>query len=96
MPTYRGITLPDHLREGLDRYAHERIPTGGFLYAVLCNDLFEAVCRADAESLAALPAVCGYVYNELPSKCWGSEVRVAAWLHPHDPGRAVRVEATAK
>lgn len=78
-----SYTLPPavaHLKAGLDRYANERIATGGFLASVLRNDLAEAVTRADGTSLAYLREIVWYVHNEMPADCHGSPERVAAWL----------------
>jgi len=72
--------IPRAVKESLDRYVYHRIPTGGFLYAVLTNDLFEAVGRADDCNLACLPEICSYIYNEVPSTCWGSPEAVQLWL----------------
>lgn len=77
---HRGATLPANLRESLDRYARYGVPTGGFLRAVLENDLHMALARADADSLAALPAIAAYIYNCLPSTCWGSTWKVKAHI----------------
>jgi hypothetical protein len=65
----------------INRYVDLHCPTGDFLYAVLTNNLKEAVGRADEENLAALPEIVGYCYNEIPFDCWGSPARVAAWLN---------------
>ena len=70
--------IPPAVRAALGHAEHGR-ETGGFVRAVLCNDLSAAVAHADSESLAALPEIVRYVYNDLPSKCWGSQDKVAAW-----------------
>jgi hypothetical protein len=54
-------------------------PIGGFLRAVLENNLKEACGRADSSNLANLPAFVSWLYNEAPSDCWGSPAKVAAW-----------------
>jgi hypothetical protein len=64
----------------LHRYVNARIPTGDFLRAVLSNNLSESIGRADEDNLRALPTIVAYIYNELPSLCWGSEERVQRWL----------------
>ena len=64
----------------LKRYAENRIPTGGFLKAVLSNDLFEAVGRADWDNRKSLHEICSHIYNNLPAGCWGSEAIVETWL----------------
>ena len=47
--------IPAHTKAALDRYVNDRLLPGGFLTAVLSNDLFGAVGSADSENLAALP-----------------------------------------
>jgi hypothetical protein len=60
----------------LRRYQDHQLDPGGFLRAVLSNDLVEAVNRGDAESLQSLPAITRHVYSNLPSNIWGSKERV--------------------
>jgi len=74
--THHGAVLPQKLRNALDLYARHGVPTGGFLRAVLNNDLFESVGRADHQSLKALPVICCYIHNCLPGNCWGSADKV--------------------
>ena len=71
-------------KASIDRYVEHRIPTGGFLEAVLSNDLMGAVGRADAGNLRDLHEICSYVYNRIPSGCWGSPEKVRAWLNRED------------
>lgn len=70
--------------ESLQRYEDDHIPTGSFLRAVLENDLMEAVARADDDNKISLVAICRYVYNEMPVRCWGSRAKVRAWLEKKD------------
>ena len=72
--------IPTRIKAALDNYAERHWKTGDFCRAVLANDLSGAVLRADDESLAALPAICRYVINELPPECHGSALTVAEWL----------------
>lgn len=74
-------SIPPHTKEALDRYAKDKIPTGSFLYAVLTNNLFEAVRRADIYNIGGLPVIVSYIYNELPSACRGSKEIVERWLN---------------
>lgn len=74
--------------ESLRAYADHGRPTGGFLEAVLSNDLMEAIERADESSLANLRAICSFVYNDLPMTCHGSREAVDAWLQRHAERRA--------
>lgn len=85
---FQGIEMPEHLAESLNRYVEHGIETGRFLRAVLENDLLGAVKAADHKNLVLLPVIVCYVYNELPSPCWGSKAEVAAWLHEKAEARA--------
>ena len=68
--------------ETLDLYVNKRIPTGGFLEAVLSNNLSEACARADHINQQRLFQIVQYIYNNLPCDCWGSPEKVKSWLNP--------------
>ena len=72
--------IPAQTLAELRRYVDDRCPTGDFLYAVLSNDLFEAMVRTDENNRAALFGICKFIWNELPSICWGSPEKVRAWF----------------
>jgi len=67
-----------NLVEALVNYGYYGRPLGGFLTAVVENDL-SAVVKADPRSLSALPDLVRFVYCNLPSKCWGSPAKVKKW-----------------
>ena len=75
-----SYNIPEYTRESIDAYVKHRQPTGGFLTAVLSNNLVEAVGRADEHNINALPDIVRYVYNEIPANCWGSPEAVSTWL----------------
>ena len=72
--------IPERTKAAIDRYVNDHTPVGGFLTAVLSNDLKGAVGQADEENRAALFSIVGYCYHEIPSECWGSPAKVEAWL----------------
>jgi hypothetical protein len=74
--------VPKHLREGLRAYFMEHRPTGGFLTALLENDLTLAVSRADPSSRACFFDICSYIYNCAPAPAWGDKEKVNRWLRP--------------
>lgn len=82
MPKYRfqDFFIPAYMMDDLNRYVHEHIAPGDFLQAVICNDLCEAVTRADHINMQNLPAYAAYFYNEAPRACWGSVENMDAWL----------------
>lgn len=75
----RGI--PGYMIHGLVSYVVDRRPTGGFLYAVLTNNLQNTYAQADGTNEACVRAYVMFLYNDVPSSCWGSEERVEAWLN---------------
>jgi len=77
---FRGFRIPDYMRPALDRYVREGLAPGDFLRAVLCNDLVEAAGRADGNNARNLVAYVGFMYNVMPSGCWGSPENVKAWI----------------
>ena len=78
--TVNGVEIPRAVRRSIDYYAQQRVQPGGFVRAVLENDLLAAVQRADSTSAAALPVIVDYVYFNLPAQCYGSPAKVAKWL----------------
>ena len=85
--TFRHWTIRPDMMAAIQRYVVDRLPPGDFLTAVICNDLKEAVGRADDDNLANLVAFVSYFYNEAPSSCWGSKAKMDAWLDPEWQGR---------
>lgn len=75
-----GTHIPTHMMERLRAYIDRREGVGGFLRAVLTNDLKGACGKADSTNLLNLPAYVTYLYNNAPYQCWGSPERVAQWL----------------
>ena len=82
--------VPPNTLETLDNWAKHGLPPGGFVAAVLENDLADAVRRADSGNSAALVDIVRYMINELPRGCWGTYDHVAAW------GEARRAELRAR
>lgn len=72
--------IPEAIMESLTAYFETGRPTGGFLEAVLTNDLTQAVARGDDQSRIALPAIVIYIYNNAPRNAWGSQEVVDRWM----------------
>ena len=77
MPNYNK--LPEHLQDSMERYIEDGIRSGGFLTAVLSNDLKGAVNVADSGNIKLLPDIVTWLYNEAPQGCWGSTENVQDW-----------------
>lgn len=71
--------IPIYMREGLVNWCTRGVPPGGFLTAVLSNDLREACARADSTNQHCLFAYVQFLYMHAPAGCWGSPEKVRAW-----------------
>ncbi len=72
--------VPEHDHDGLILYIVRGVQTGGFLEAVLSNDLRGAVERADTVNARCLCEIVRWLYNRAPAKCWGSHDAVTRWI----------------
>ena len=73
--------VPKYILDIINRYVDDDVPPGGFLTAVLSNDLVGAFAWADSDCKSALPDIVRYLNNEIPAVCWGSKDKVEAWLN---------------
>jgi hypothetical protein len=78
--TLREYQLPVYMHGSATRYLCHGIRPGGFLTAVITNDLREAVSSADDENLTMLVSWVQWFYNEAPALSWGSEEAMDAWV----------------
>jgi hypothetical protein len=72
--------VPVHMHDAYIRYLLAGIEPGGFLVAVLANDLRAAVQRADTINQHALAAHMDFLCTAAPAAAWGSYAQVAAWV----------------
>lgn len=71
--------IPERIMLNLKYYIEGKEIPGGFLCAVLSNDLFKAVTKADDEMLPLIPLLVHYIHWECPSGCHGSVQQVEEW-----------------
>jgi len=76
--TYKDI--PEYVISSLERYIEHRTPPGSFVAAILENDLFTAIGRADTESLKALKGIVTLIHCHVRGDCWGNKENVKDWL----------------
>jgi len=72
--------VPEGLHGGLRGYVMLHIEPGGFMSAVLRNDLLGAVQNGDTESRAYLSRIVQFLYWSIPSSAWGTPEAVEQWL----------------
>jgi hypothetical protein len=83
--TYYEAAIPPAVLQALKYHIERKLPyhvLGGFVQAVLANDLREAVGRADSTSLLALLPIVRFLWNEAPADCWGSLEKAKGWWTP--------------
>jgi len=71
--------IPDYMEDGIENYINYGLEPGGFLTAIICNDLKSAVMRADGQNIGNIPAYVAYFYNHAPIDCWGSYDLMVKW-----------------
>ena len=76
---YDYSLIPEHMRHGMKLYLDAGIMPGGFLTAVLHNNLIDAFRYADDINMAALRDWAQFIYWEIPSQAWGSPEKVEKW-----------------
>ena len=77
--------IPEHLRAGLVRYFSDGIIPGGFLQAVLVNDLPLAVARhAGGGAAFTITVLRQFLTDYAPPESWGSYANVRAWTTTPD------------
>lgn len=76
--------IPSLVMNNLLAYVQGQEAPGGFLYAVLSNNLFQAVARADKEMKPLIPLLVQYIHWEVPGGCHGSPEQIKAWMQKKD------------
>jgi hypothetical protein len=80
--------IPPHLRAALVRYFVDGILPGGFLQAVLCADLPQAMARhsglGSAHAEYTIGKIYGFLLDHAPFDAWGSRAKVLAWTTTPD------------
>lgn len=73
--------IPSYMLERMQEWANQTNVNapGDFLWAIITNNLRDAVQRADNYNIHLIPAYVSWFYNEAPSACWGSVEKATAW-----------------
>ena len=77
-----------HLARTLEHYLMRGYAPGGFTAAVLANDLYGAVGRADHWNKPAIAEIAQAVAITCPVTAYGSYEAVEAWLKDEDSRRS--------
>ena len=71
--------LPAGVQSPMQQYIRYGLHPGGFLYAVIVNDLRRAVEYGSAENLKTLPDIVQWLIEHAPAECHGSPGLVEMW-----------------
>jgi len=72
--------IPYHMLISVIAYRDYGRYVGGFLEALLSNDLMKAIERADDDNICALADYGKLLHNDMPSDSYGSQGRYKAWI----------------
>ena len=86
---FSGYNIPDHTQSALTKYIEQGIPTGGFLNAVLRNNLADAMATADTFNMYYLKDIVTWVWNHALSNSWGDTPTINAWLESFKNKRVI-------
>lgn len=75
-----GQALPANIYDALVDYTINHHEHGGFVMALLRNDLVDAINRADESSYRNLREIVQFMNMYMPASCWGSNEKVRAWI----------------
>lgn len=87
--------IPEHMRAGIRRYIENGSRTGGFLNALLSNDLMDTYRRADLTNRASMANWMRFL-SSMPPGSHGSRSNVKAWIEAGGlAGHAAGAKVTA-
>lgn len=78
---FTSSALSIETQAGLTRYIVDHIEPGGYLRAVLENDLMTAIQTADSTHLKQLKSLCNWIFNHAPGNSWGDRCTVDDWIY---------------
>lgn len=95
-PGWQNQEIPPHTQEAIENYLIRGYEPGGFVTAVLCNDLFSATGKADHVNRANLWCIVTWIANNAPSASFGDYERMRNWLDDRDGCRTAFAETITK
>lgn len=72
--------IPQHMWESVRNYIEHGFAPGGFLYAVLTNNLADSFNKGDMLNAQSLGNYVRFMWWEIDSDAWGSPEKVDAWI----------------
>jgi hypothetical protein len=79
-----GLEIPEHTQQSIQNYLLRGYNPGGFVTAILANDLDRAVSVADTVNRQMFWAIARWVQTRCPDSARGSYEAVEAWCRDQD------------
>ena len=84
---FERYNLPEYMKQGVENYVFCGVEGGSFLNAILTNNLIETFSYADQNNLTSINQWVRFLYNCVPSPCWGSVEKVNRWMQERSKER---------
>ena len=88
--------VTEQSKESLYNYFVHGLEPGGFMMAVLCNDLYGAAGRADSVNIKLLGEYARWLINHAPYQSYGSPEIVRGWLNKNEYYQQFQKELVAE
>lgn len=75
--------IPEHMVMGVRLYLQYGVPPGGFLNALLTNNLVSSFAHADDVNLRCMKQWATWLYAHCPMNARGSQKIVDNWIKSH-------------
>lgn len=85
---YNEEYVPEHIRAGITNYFELGLHPGGFVSAVVANDLLRAVQSADHENRKHIPSITRWISYNAPAASRGSWAAFDNWIDDADGVRS--------
>lgn len=84
MIDFGNSLIPDYTKTSLENYLLYGLPPGGFLTAVLTNNLFAAIHSADHQNLIHIADIVMWLSTLAPICSYGSHENIKEWMSDKD------------
>ena len=89
-------SLSDYMQEAIENYLCHGLHPGGFLEAVIVNNLYAASIRADHWNKPRLAGIASWIYQNAPHGSFGSNHNMMMWIEDESGRRTKYTDALEK
>jgi len=78
---FTSTGVAEHTGTALENYLIHGMAPGGFLLAVLKNNLYDAVSRADSVNSVSLSNIVRWIHSYAPMESYGNSEMIKHWCN---------------